>query len=710
MTLTGEAMRSNKTQNIAPAGMDRRLAPLPGAGLIQNMKLDEHGYWSSCVGVEPLIISPGLVVPNNRYSTQTNRLFTWNRRQGAEVYVLEAKDDGSIVYQVSNVGEWGRTSLLQSTQIGYHLVAEGRSPRRAHDPGEQFVPHSRFLLILNGKDVPLKFWGRDHTEYFGFTTRTPQPEILSVDTDYFVGDFPNNKPGTVSVRTPELLGLGKGELNSVNTYRYRISFITNTGSESPLSDPVEVTWINEDDLKRHAVFIQDLPIGPPGTLARRVYRTRNVSDYTEGEVQYFFLTEIQDNISRTWTDTIPDSLLTALAPSATDSIVLPTNYRYGASWDGRIWLAGGIGSDERIRYSQQAAPEQFPAFNYFDVGNTNGGAITALHPYYQNLLVFREHSIQIITKQAGSYQINTLSTDIGTEATNTIVDVPGFGVVFLARNGVYSLTGGTSGGSITQLKKLSDTLGDLQDTINPEALTNACAAYSNKESEYWVGVPTKGNDRPNQGWVLHNRGLWSLRTLDLQDINVYPTGEFLMTRPVDSLRNLGVQVWCGSKLSDTRLAVQTGVDNSDRWVSIQGNPLESVYESTWLDFGDEGVRKQILYVELMVLEQGLNKYTLTSAVNWRDFVENPEQQVLFDPETYDAQPVDSQGTPVLGNVETGNTWGGTRRVQIRFDVHTGQAYLYKFRIASEGIFKILGYKVHYSVNNTNKVFNSLAGE
>jgi hypothetical protein len=57
-----------------------------------------------------------------------------------------------------------------------------------------------------------------------------------------------------------------------------------------------------------ACFLQNIPTGPAGTLARRVYRT--VGNGSELKL----LIQISDNTTTTFTDTIPDAQLGALAP------------------------------------------------------------------------------------------------------------------------------------------------------------------------------------------------------------------------------------------------------------------------------------------------------------------------------------------------------------------------------------------------------------
>lgn len=56
------------------------------------------------------------------------------------------------------------------------------------------------------------------------------------------------------------------------------------------------------------VPLTSVPTGPSGTLARRVYRTKN------GGATYYLVAEIADNVTTTFTDNVPDTALTTAAP------------------------------------------------------------------------------------------------------------------------------------------------------------------------------------------------------------------------------------------------------------------------------------------------------------------------------------------------------------------------------------------------------------
>jgi hypothetical protein len=540
-------MKYITTKEIPAGGVDQRFqAPDNTAVDIINMRLDSTGFgWINDRGFEDFI-------PDNTRSTSLSPpsdysdLFVWDRHRGAELYVISKKGT-ELFYEVAN-----NSGLASSLWKSHHTIAFNRTPSKPDDVGEQYVPFGRFCLILNGKDPMLKFWGRDRTEPFGFVQNTPTPEVLGPDPEYFEGTCEDSPPtvstfpyngndtiGGISFGVGSGTGLGNKDEDKASAYRYKVSFITDTGSESPLSSYQEVSWINVNDGLTYATFFQNLPMGPPGTVARRIYRTKNMGSLRGDLVNdvFFFVDQIDDNVTRNYYDVKPDQLLVVEAPDSASSVVISNSLRYGASWDGRMWLAGGQGTETKIIYSERGLPEQFGAFNTFDVGNKKGGSITALIPYYDNLIIFRELAIEVIRPAgSGTYVCTTLSSNIGTTASNAITAVHGKGLFFLSYDGIYTFAGGTLGGSQVSVVRISDGINREMARISKTALAKASAAYSDKEKEWWCLYPVDGETIATRSVVYHTvNDSWSFRnSFEDEDLMVYnsiatlPTGWFIL--------------------------------------------------------------------------------------------------------------------------------------------------------------------------------------
>lgn len=738
-------MKTIVTPEIAAGGVDQRWKAADNmASNIVNMRLDDTGFgFLNDRGFEPFI-------PKNTYSDtwisygDYDRTFIWERHRGAELYALSRRED-KISYEVCN-----NSGLSSSSWKPVHEIAYNRSIRKADDPGEQYVPFGRICVIINGKDPMLKFFGRDRTEPFGFTNVTPKPEVLGPDPDYFVGDcnlsaspptstYPYNAENTIggiSFDTGSGVGLGNPEASEQSYYRYKISFISDTGSESPLSDFSQVGWFNTADGLTYATFIQHLPMGPPGTVARRIYRTKNLQSLRTDLIEdiYYFVDQIDENVSRNYYDVKSDQLLVIRAPEVTDSSVISNSYRYGASWDGRMWLAGGQGTETKVIYSIQGLPEQFPTFNFFDVGNRKGGAITALLPYYDNLLVFREGSIEVIRPAgSGTYVCSTLSTNIGTTATNTITIVGGLGVVFLSYDGVYVFEGGVLGGSKVSLTRISDPIQKEINRLSKGSLAKASAAYSDKEKEWWCMYPVDGQTVCSRGIVLHTQNLsWSFRNDNgdssifiYNDITTLPSGWFILSPRQDTTLNSpsvgqatvkpsGLMIWSGKRSGRQDLVYSIGEQGSIISQPEQ-DPLLSEWQSAWLDFGDDRPNKRIISVELEILTAGHNEIELLSATDYRDDnTSSGLRPTAFAP-LYGSANEDTLFQPATGPFDkakavVGTTlWGEQKTARLRWDINTGLISWYRFTVRSRSLFQIVSYNITYTTSD-NSTLNIPAGQ
>ena len=721
-------------------GVDQTWSPdSNSASEIVNMRQDDKGFgWIADRGYEPLIpLGVGIARVSTRFIEPLERLFIWDRHNTSEEYYIEkSKTTGDLRYRVAN------TTALPTVQDNYHFIAFDRSLAKANDAGEQFIPAGRFCTILNGEDPIIKFYGRDHVEPFGFIQKTPSPDILGVDTDYFKGNLAGESDSASIHFTNDFsAGVGTEGAGAVNTFRYKVSFITRSGSESPLSDSSEINWTNFTGGSgggfTHGVFINDLPIGPPGTVKRRIYRTKNIVNFKgAGDVLYYFLTEVEENVSKTFLDAIPDSLLTTLSPSLTDSSVIAGTQKYGAAFNGRMWLAGGAGNESRIIYSKQGLLEQFPTFNYFDVGATSGGAITQIYAYYDNLLVFRENAIDIIRSRGNGdqYSLSTLIQGIGTTASNTIKTVPGYGVMFLSYDGIYLISGGTLGGSQTSVKRVSDKVHKEMSRISVNSLARSSATYSHKEQEYWVIYPVDGNTLCSRGTVFHSlTGQYSLRhkqkddgdtgTFEFNDISTNTSGWIILAPESTRVNagqnitssNAGLQVWSAADINGASYSlgfVDTGIYS----VGTANRPRgKALWSSVWEDFGDDSEKKRISSVDILMIADGNDELELEYAVDWKETYLSGGTAPITIPEKYGTTSSENILGPTTNakdkNKATTDTslWSQKSTTRVRWDVQTGGIDEFKFRIKSNRSFQIISYKIHYTPIN-RKVIKTRAGE
>jgi hypothetical protein len=103
---------------------------------------------------------------------------------------------------------------------------------------------------------------------------------------------------------PTATATGTGVLNG--TYYYEVTYVTANGGETNTSNLASVAPVNQE------VSLTNIPIGPSGVVARRIYRSTADAAYP---YQGYLLTTIDDNTTTTYTDNTPDVSLGAAAPN-----------------------------------------------------------------------------------------------------------------------------------------------------------------------------------------------------------------------------------------------------------------------------------------------------------------------------------------------------------------------------------------------------------
>jgi hypothetical protein len=728
-------MESTSLPEQIAGGMDQRYFPSSNAAqLVENYRYEPSGGWRNDRGWEPLIPYPSPFTLTNAALTDLLQpcrfLQVIQRHQGAEEYYLQERN-GNLFYEFGNQG----TSVSNKV-----ILDKDRNLPRSDDPGTQAIPYGRFTAIVNGYDKALKWWGRNKTEQFGFYQLPPSPTPLIVQTDYNtdvtdppVGSPTENNLDGIAVLFPSnsRLGLGDPTGGAVNTFSYRLTYITDTGSESPMSTPVTIGWTiptGDDEAgnqKKYGVMLVGLDPGPEGVVARRLYRTKNKKDGIAGAGDiYYFLKQLDENNTTTFLDVLPDNQLTIEGPSVSDSVTISTSYKFGASWNSSFWLAGGESTPTRIIYSVQGLPEQFPAFNYFDVGVREGGHITALYPYYDVLLVFRERSIDAVFANASGdgFTCTTIKKDLGTTATNSIKLIPGYGIMFLNKDGFWLIKGGMRGGAELQIDNMSPLIEKEMGRLSKNALARATAAYSDREKEYWCIYPVDGDTECTRGaaWNIINEA-WSLRggggalPWNFTQIATDQSGYFILgTRheiksPIEtsvSYPGLGLQVWSARNNWGDNFAITVNQEVYTLTRTAQAQGL-STWLSTWYDFGDDSIKKRILSVELDVITEGNNPIELQWAKDWGysfesagvvpiqigEFVGTPQEQATYSPAI--------TGTTRQGNIATFGTsgWEEPRVTRLRWDVQTGLVSHFQFKVLSSNHMQIVRFQINYIVGS-----------
>lgn len=706
-------MKGNSLKLVPAKGVDQSWKPpITSAARVLNMRYDKSSEgWVSDVGIEnwwkfpnPFVITEAAghnVFHEAMFASKVDSIFVWTPHADGGVTYHIIEQGGYLYYMVGNKGQ-GSSYVGTTFAKDVVIISSGRIIPKSSESPTQYVPYGEFLLILNGRDVPLGLSPRGEARRFSFTNTTSAPDVIPVQPGYQQGAPLQTGTGAPYFFETSANGLGSID-GDLSTYKWVVTTLTEAGSESPLSEEIQSSWKTASGSRafRYGVVLT-VPRGGPTTVSRRIYRTKNIrhSELDFANESIFYLVEqINENATTQYIDYKNDSQLVIQAPAVIRSQVIPEDHYTGASWDGRLWLA----DRSKVRFSNQGLFEEFSATSFYFADK-----VTALIPYYNNLLVFKADGIDVISPKSGGYDYTTLSDTKGTIASSAITIVPGVGVTFINNDGIWALSGSNVGGAVMTLRNISKGISkDLED-INLTALRKTVSAYSSKERELWVHYPSSTSVVPNKGAVYHlDLADWSFRKAynkaneNLFRFSAMATdlrGNFMLGlapdwtntyNQVGAMTNLFGQlaVWCRTgKWGQT--ATTTNFSGSTWTLSINDitKPV-ALWESSWISFGDNSMKYQVYSVELEVISQGDNPILLEYAIDYDpDFKQAPLQK-----QAVTERVGRTTEDPVIGpkNVKVSRSFfkiGETRLkdqriVRLRFDVKPlGLCNYFKFRI------------------------------
>jgi hypothetical protein len=715
------SLPNNTWQAPVAGGLTTKLPQNPAtAGRAENLTLDKGtGAWSTRVGYEPWEVAASSWSPFPTCAPVTALHVAQSASGGARAHVL--------------FEEGGRLNLLYEA-AGTDVVrtlASGRSVPSTTEAGSWFTTTSYGTIVTNGVDRPIlvKPWPLgDAAESassiascvrpFGFPG-IPTPAAPFEVRPYPAPPFPNppkaSGNGAVTLWTPYQgaaipdggrWGLGfannsggaSGDKEAV--FGWAVSFISDTGSEGPCSTLSSIKWALPADAEgfRHAVAV-GIPTGPPGTVARKIYRTSNYgADYVaQGDTTLYFVDLVRNNTDTIFFDAVATSNLGQPAPAIVTGPLPAPSARFSALFGGCLWLDGGVLDGRTLYYSAAGLIEQFDAANYIEL-SSEGGSITAIYSHYTSLLVFREYGIDVIQGDfVNGFTVTTLIAGVTCRSPHSVAAVPGLGVVFLAQDGVYAIVGGLQGGSVSEILNLSDRIDGVISRITPDCLSKAVACYSSASREYHLYVPVDGSDRPNLGLVMHLERVGDLSA----------GGSAWTTRegfPVGAVSTL----FDGTVVFGHHTGAESGDANTQRGLFVISGkralgrvrvgdvwqwapPPVSAFRSAWYDFGDPQLQKQVTYVTIWVLTLGNPSLTMR---HYKDFSLTP----VFE-RTYLSQPPDAQAQPVLGSAvlgAAGNLYREPRLVPLRYSVAHQSAAWFCFEIETSEDLVLVGFEYEYS--------------
>ena len=693
-------MKNTQAQVKALGGLYEKLPQAPdGATELTNWTVDKYtGGWDDRIGYERFNpVQASNFAPFSAIG-RIDSLTNFSRHQGAqENFLFESA--GTLYHLI----DYSPTPTIGT-------ISTNRSVPTLNEASTQYIPYGRWMIILNGYDGPMKYagWPVHRTSIpfvpvkydLGWNSIPGSPNPWGIHIDSTAATAPGNDI-CIFFDPEDDAGLGITTTEAVNRYKWKISFINNAGSESPLSgESEEIRWTTAATpapFKKFAAYIE-IPTGPDGTVGRRLYRTKNYGPDGAGvQSEFFFVKDVNNNADTSTYDAVPDGALGSTAPGLTSSVTMPsTRARFGSVYKDCLFIDGGADNDTLLHYSKPIKPDEFEALSFVELGNRSVGGITGLYPYFNFLLVFRENGIDAITGDYPNFSVVPISTEVGTRAIDTVTNIPGVGVVFLASDGVYSISSNMAYSDSPGLKRVSTHMLKTMERINPDCIARACAVYSPKWQEWHCYFPADGNPLPSLGVVYHvEKNAFSVR-------DGFPVG--CLAR--DYLGNIffghnqGADAGAGSQagifvMSRRRCLGQSIVDEA----IVDNAPPTSIYRSPWMDMGDETIKKNVHYVYLYVLTQGSNAIAMNY---FKDFNYSGTTSPSMTMQRADHAVQSIYGT---ATVTTGSDtpWEEPLATPIRYPIAQGSCSHFQFEISTTNDMVLIGYAVEFTAAGTRMI-------
>ena len=328
-------------------------------------------------------------IPVN-YGAQVERIIEWPRKDGTKVLLAVI---GSNLCKIGTDNKPTVLQALASADIGFYSYA----------------------------DV---FYFCDGSEYYYYDGTNVYKVQLAT-------------PGSA----PTLGNSGGGSPLGAGTFKGKVVFYNSLGYESVASAEATVTILVGEQIDWSAI-----PIGPTGTVGRKLYRT------TVGGSAFKLLTTIADNTTTTYTDIIADASLGAAL--VIDNNLTPIKRCRRFIWhpkSQRIFAARDSSDMAALYYSEAGQPEYFKETNIL-YPTTGDGPVYAL-TYIADAMVTVYQSSEWAWKGVDpdtDAEWYKLPSNYGSKAHMTVALTPN-GLTFLSEGAIISLSPGLIDSNIAMI-------------------------------------------------------------------------------------------------------------------------------------------------------------------------------------------------------------------------------------------------------------------
>ena len=238
------------------------------------------------------------------------------------------------------------------------------------------------------------------------------------------------------------------------THLFAVSFETESGYITKPGPAIYASVLADGT---HAVDLSGIPIGPAGTVARRVLATRRIAEYNLNQDGYIFYFvpdgRIADNVSTTKTVNFYDADMVLEADYLFDQLDrIPAGVGIGIYQDSLI-VWGEYDEPSIVRISKQNDPEGFDAVvGYMTVAPNEAGGIKNCVQFRDSLYIMKSQrtfstSRDLVNENEPIFwRIISIDEGIGTECFGAamVLDTAGPNTdsfIVMARTGMFTFNG-----------------------------------------------------------------------------------------------------------------------------------------------------------------------------------------------------------------------------------------------------------------------------
>ena len=213
-----------------------------------------------------------------------------------------------------------------------------------------------------------------------------------------------------------------------------------------LADPTAGTYV-EELRRRHRVF--SIPVGPVGTRARILTRTRNLDRLPTGDDgRRRYLHRIPNNIADEYVDDIPDG---ELGPEWLDRDVAPLGFYLFGFFGGSMFAMRTDAHASRVWWSEQenlngATPESYLQGHFRDVFPSTGpivgriGARLAEDEARPAMLIFKSQAVHYVTGAYPAWEWGTLHPRAGLAGPSLVQACPDGSILWYGQRTFWRFT------------------------------------------------------------------------------------------------------------------------------------------------------------------------------------------------------------------------------------------------------------------------------